>query len=191
MPRTLRRLATALALAAPLAPSPARADEAPPRDPAVAPAALGSNPTRTAIPPRGSSARGDAKSSAAPGWWLGPAGVAGALAVVVGLSLASRRFNLSLPLGAGGSGRDAGLMQVVGHARLGPKQSVYLLRVGRRVLILGAGPGGSPAALGEVTDPAELERLLPARGPARATPGVVARAGRPGAGFDHRIGDDE
>jgi len=65
-----------------------------------------------------------------------------------------------------------------------------LLRVGNRVLIVGAGPQGAPTTLGEVTDPAELARLVPGR-TARPVSDLPAAPTRPSAGFDRRIGDDE
>jgi flagellar biogenesis protein FliO len=46
----------------------------------------------------------------------------------------------------------AGAVQVVGRVGLSPKHSVYLLRVGRRVLVLGAGPQGPPALIAELDD---------------------------------------
>ncbi len=128
-----------------------------------------------------------APSSGQFGWWIGPAGIAAALAVFGGVSLAQKRF---LP------GRDSGPLQVVGRASLSPRQSVYLVRVGGRVLILGSGPQGPPSALGEITDAAELARLAPRR-PARPSPPVAAPANvsvplRPNStGFDRRIGDDD
>ena len=126
------------------------------------------------------------------GWWLGPVGIAGALAVVGGISLAAKRFNLNLGLGGV---RDLGLIGVVGQTRLSPKHAVYLVRVADRVLIVGAGPGGSPSTLGEVIDPGELDRLIPrrtSRTTPAARPGAAPTASRPrSTGFDQRIGDDE
>ena len=46
----------------------------------------------------------------------------------------------------------AGAVQVVGRVGLSPKHSVYLLRVGRRILVLGAGPQGPPALIAELDD---------------------------------------
>jgi flagellar protein FliO/FliZ len=112
------------------------------------------------------------------GWWLGPAGVAAALAVCGGVSVASRRF---LPTG------DSGPIRVIGRSALSPKHSACLLRVGDRVLIVGFGPQGAPSTLGEVTDPAELARLAPRR----PSPTSQAVPARPSTGFDRRIGDDE
>src|SRR6185312_1650201 len=100
---------------------------------------------RVPAPPRSKPSATSSETNG--GWWLGTAGIAAALAVFGGVSVASKRF---LP------SRDSGPFQVVGRSALSPKHSVYLLRVGDRVLILGAGPQGPPSTLGEVTDPAEL-----------------------------------
>jgi flagellar protein FliO/FliZ len=104
------------------------------------------------------------------GWWLGTAGMALALALVGGISLAARR----LPARA-----DAGPLQVVGRVSLSPRHSVVLLRAGDRVLIVGAGTQGPPALLGELTDPDALGRLVPRLGPLAGpesdTPGSSGR----------------
>jgi flagellar biogenesis protein FliO len=134
---------------------------------------------RTPLPPRSQHAQ--ASSDAGGGWWLGSAGIAAALAVFGGLSLASKRF---LP------SRDSGPIRVIGRSALSTKHSACLLRVGDRVLIVGIGPQGPPSTLGEVTDPLELARLVPPR-EARPTPEPRAVPPRPSAGFDRRIGDDE
>lgn len=118
------------------------------------------------------------------GWWLGSVGVAGALAVFGGVSLASKRF---LP------NRDGTSIQVVGRSNLSTKHAVSLVRVGNRVLIVGTGPQGPPSTLGEITDPVELAKLIPRR----STDGPTASTVRPApmmaktTGFDRRIGDDE
>jgi flagellar protein FliO/FliZ len=135
--------------------------------------------SRPLLPPRPT--RGSTSTDPGGGWWLGPVGIAAALAVFGGVSLASKRF---LP------SRDSGPIRVVGRSSLSTKHSACLLRVGDRVLIVGIGPQGPPTTLGEITDPAELARLAPRREP-RATPGPKAAQPRPSAGFDRRIGDDE
>ena len=174
--------------------APAQEPDGPSRDTAVAPASLAfkDRPIRPDSRRNPANPRGEAGSN----WWFGPVGVAGALAVVGGISLASKRFGLNLNLGMT---RDLGPIGLVGQTRLSPKHSVYLVRVGGRVLILGAGAGGSPTSLGEVTDPAELARLIPQR-PARsagpASTSAVRLAGTTrtmttSTGFDQRIGDDE
>ncbi len=133
---------------------------------------------RLPAPPRSRPSSPPGESSN--GWWLVTPGIAAALAVFGGVSLASKRF---LP------SRDTGPIRVVGRSSLSGKHSVYLLRVGDRVLILGTGPQGPPSALGEVTDPVELARLAPRRSPWPGAEPVVSA--RPATGFDRRIGDDE
>ena len=81
-------------------------------------------------------------------WSLAMVGITLALAVCGGTIAVGRRF---LPQGAGVG------MQVVGRVSLSPKHTVYLLRVGRRVLLVGAGPQGSPSLISELDDLAENE----------------------------------
>ena len=165
----------------------ARSPEEPTNDPAIARASLA--PNNQPVPGRsGRSGSAQQKGETRSGWWLGPVGIAAALAVVGGLSLASKRFGWNL-----GMVREVGPLRVVGQTRLSPKQSVYLLRVGDRVLIVGTGPGGPPSPLGEVTDPSELARLIPPRSNPSGTVAVtgVSRPNRSNTGFDRRIGDDE
>jgi Flagellar biosynthesis protein, FliO len=81
-------------------------------------------------------------------WSLVMIGITLALAVSGGIIAAGRRF---LPQGTGVG------MQVVGRVSLSPKHTVYLLRVGRRVLLVGAGPQGSPSLISELDDLAEIE----------------------------------
>ena len=88
-------------------------------------------------------------------WSLAMIGVTLALAVFGGIVVAGRRF-LPQPAGAG--------MQVVGRVSLSPKHTVYMLRVGRRVLLIGAGPQGSPSLISELDDLAEIDgRAAPGR----------------------------
>lgn len=77
------------------------------------------------------------------GWWPGMAGIALALAVVGGIAVVGRRF---------APGPSPGSVQVVGRVSLSPKHSVYMLRVGGRVLLLGAGPQGPPTLITELVD---------------------------------------
>src|SRR5262245_40730725 len=69
------------------------------------------------------------------GCWPGLAGIALVLAVCGGVAAATRRF---LPHAA------TGTVQVVGRVSLSPKHTVYLIRVGGRELLVGAGPQGAP-----------------------------------------------
>lgn len=87
--------------------------------------------------------RGATDSSGSEGWGAGPACLAVVLAICGGLAVAARRFGPRAP---------AAPVQVVGRVSLSPKHSVYLLRVGRRVLVLGAGPQGPPALITELAD---------------------------------------
>ncbi len=171
MTRTrLRRLATAGARAALiLGAAPALADGPPPTAAIRPPSAESRQPVPTRTPRRDPAD----STPGSGGWWVWPAGIAATLAAFGGVSRASKRF---LP------SRDSGPIRVVGRAALSPRQSVYLVRVGDRVLIVGAGTQGAPAILGEVTDPAELTRLAPRR--------PVVGPSRPSPGFDRRIGDD-
>ncbi len=178
--RTPRRFAAPVAwfwaLSFPFWPSPPvvrSADE--PTDPALIRASLDAKELR--VPARGERRGPTTKGQSGTGWWFVPVGITAALAVFGGVSLASKRFGLKLGLPG-----DSGPLRVVGQTRLSPKQSVYLVRVGDRVLILGTGPGGPPTPLGEVSDPAELARLIPGR-TTRATPSTTP--------FDRRIGGDE
>ncbi len=75
-----------------------------------------------------------------------------ALAACGGIAIASRRA---------GQRRSVGAMQVVGRVGLSPKHSVYLLRVGPRVLVIGAGPQGPPALIAELDDLPEEPRPTP------------------------------
>jgi len=117
--------------------NPACADDAAPELSIRGPA----HEQRHAFPP----ARGTGRQTGGTtGWWVGTVGVALALAVFGAISLASRRLN---------PGRSADALAVVGHVSLSPKHTVYLLRAGDRVLIVGAGSQGPPTLLGEWTGP--------------------------------------
>jgi Flagellar biosynthesis protein, FliO len=86
-------------------------------------------------------------------WSLATIGITLALAVCGGIIAAGRRY---LPQGAGGG------VKVIGRVSLSPKHSVYLLEVGRRRLLVGAGPQGAPALISELDDFAEIEANSPA-----------------------------
>jgi len=46
---------------------------------------------------------------------------------------------------------------VVSRTSLSPKHSVYVLRIGRRVLLVGTGPQGAPSLITELDELAEIE----------------------------------
>jgi flagellar protein FliO/FliZ len=99
------------------------------------------------IPPR-EGGRISGTNGGAGTWWLGTAGIALALAAVGAISVAARRAQQA----TGGPGH----FEVVAKVHLNPRHTVYLLRAGERVFIIGTGTQGSPALLGEWTEaPAE------------------------------------
>ena len=79
-------------------------------------------------------------STSSTGFWLGGGGIAAALAVFGGFSLAAKKAKPG----------DSANLRVVGRANLSPRHSVYLLRVGDRTLIVGTGGQGAPSLLGEL-----------------------------------------
>ncbi len=135
MPRPiLRGLAVACVwvLAIALSP-PTHADEA-------KPASLAHHP----ISRQDASVRTGARSTASSGgFWLGTGGIAVALAAFGAISLGAKKLR---------PGSDAGPLKVIGRTSLSPRHSVYLLRAGDRVLIVGTGTQGPPSLLGELTE---------------------------------------
>jgi flagellar protein FliO/FliZ len=133
-------------------------DLAPPRLARATPALEPGAPPARPFPPRGMVVRRTAEQSEGTGtWWLGTGGIALALAICGGLSVATRR-GWRWPQIA-----SAGTLRVVGRTSLSPRHTVHLLSVGGRVLIVGTGPQGAPSLLGELTDPDELQRLVSRR----------------------------
>jgi hypothetical protein len=103
----------------------------------------GSSPARPAGPAWLDRRARKLQGAASDSWWLGMGGMALALAVCGGAAIAARRFSPRV-----GNGH----IQVVGRVGLSPKHTVYLLRVGQRVLLVGTGSQGSPRLLGELDD---------------------------------------
>jgi flagellar biogenesis protein FliO len=87
-------------------------------------------------------------------WW-GMAGITLTLAICGGVYAACRRL---LPQNAAGS------VQVVSRVSLSPKHTVYVLRIGRRALLVGAGPQGAPALITELDDFPDAEPSAPSQG---------------------------
>lgn len=96
-----------------------------------------------------------ASSPATPSAAIGT--VVSSLAVVVGLLLCvawvSRRF---APPGAAPLPQQA--IELLGRQSLGGKQTLQLLRVGNKLLLIALSPGGAQT-LTEITDPVEVEHL--------------------------------
>lgn len=159
--------------------SAAGADRSPPT------VAIGTSesPERALMPPHDAAGRRNgASAQGSGGWWLGTVGIALALALFGGISLATRRY---LPQHASGP------LRVVGRTSLSPKHTVYLLKAGDRVLIVGAGPQGAPSLLGELTDPAEVERYSPAKSAPQPSAPSEPAAGTRAVRFERLVGGDE
>jgi flagellar biogenesis protein FliO len=94
--------------------------------------------------------------------------VVGSLAIVLGLFVVlvwcSRRF---APAGSAQLPKEA--FEILGRSALNPRQQVQLLRLGNKLLLVALTTGGAET-LTEVTDPAEVERLL-----------LLCRRGQPGS----------
>jgi flagellar biogenesis protein FliO len=75
-----------------------------------------------------------------------------------------RRWGKALP------GASGGVIEVVGRAPMSPRSQLILVKLGRRLVLVGAWHGGA-AALSEVTDSQEVAELLAAAGKAPASTG--------------------
>lgn len=80
------------------------------------------------------------------------------IALIFGLQWLVKR--LARP---GGGGGKSGPLDVLWRGSLSPKQQVFLVRMGRRVLLIGSS-GGALTRLCEVTDAEEVTELLSAVG---------------------------
>lgn len=102
------------------------------------------------------------------GWWLGSAGITLVLAVCGAICVAARKYWPQ---------ESAGSLRVVGRVSLSSRHSIFLVRAGERVLLIGTGTQGAPSLLGELT---EAERALDSADPARRRPySPDARTARP------------
>jgi flagellar biogenesis protein FliO len=81
----------------------------------------------------------------------------GALAVVAGLIFAARRL-LRRWAGSAPAGQ-AGPMEVLARASVAPRQQLLLIRLGKRLVLIGSG-GGTMTTLAEVSDEAEVDDLM-------------------------------
>ncbi|MDY6913677.1 MAG: flagellar biosynthetic protein FliO [Planctomycetota bacterium] len=82
-----------------------------------------------------------------------------ALAVVIVLIFLAR-WLLRRVGAVTGTGRSAGLIEVLARSSLSPRHQLFLVRLGQRLILVGAGPQGGLAALTEITDQAEVSRLV-------------------------------
>ena len=120
------------------------------------------------------------------GWWFGTSGIALVLAVCGTVCALARRYRPQ---------DSHGLLRVVGRVSLSPRHSIFMVRAGRRMLLVGTGNQGAPTLLGELYDDDQPDGTT---GPADGL-GQEARDGRPGAtsglrptrGLDVLLGDEE
>lgn len=103
-------------------------------------------PARHPVDRSGTSPRdGASRSGSSSGYWLGLVGIAVVLGGVGACRVGVKRL---IPAGEAGALN----LKVIGRASLSPRHTVYLLRAGDRVLIVGAGSQGAPSLLGELTE---------------------------------------
>lgn len=131
---------------------------------------LGEQPVRAAAAePSGSSAL---PTTASQPQGMDYTRVLAALGIVIGLIFALRwcsRF--VFPAAAGRAGNKA--IEVVSRSALSPKQQVLLLRVGRRLIVVGDS-GAQMNPLCEITDPDEVAALVGQLRDERSPPGARA-----------------
>ena len=110
------------------------------------------------LPPRSSSdieGRRVARKGASDGGWFK---TLGALAVVVA-AIFVVRIVLRRLAGTAGMARRGQPIEVLARATIGARQQVALVRLGRRLVLVGSGPSGM-SPLAEVSDPQEVADLL-------------------------------
>ncbi len=112
--------------------------------------------------PRASLKGAPRSAGASGGFWVGTAGIALALAAFGALSLGARAWR---------PGGEPGPLKVIGRAGLTPRQSVFLLRAGDRVFLVGAGGQGPPSLLGELSQD-EIDAATPAAPARRAAASI-------------------
>jgi|GEM_PF-6880943 len=170
------RVHVAAALAAALlsaAPGTGAAPAAGPASPAARSSAGGAATRALAPRQEGPESRriGESRGAGDLGGWLRTlAAMAGVVALIFIARAVLRRFTP-----AGRPAHRAGPIEVIAHATLGPRQQVWLVRLGTRLVLVGSGPQGAMSALAEVTDTDEAERLM-------AQAAGKGRQQRPGAG---------
>jgi len=137
-----------------------------------------SNPTRPNLARQRSGATTQAKGSQ--GWWLGTAAALVVLAGAGALCLAAR---------GKAAGATASRLQVLGRVHLPPRHALFLVRAGRRTLLIGTGPQGAPSLLGELDDE-ETEPSSESIGARLGAAAAVQRGPRAPARFDVQLGDE-
>lgn len=88
------------------------------------------------------------------GWWRTIGALALVVALIFAVRFAIRRLGLS-----GAAARGADVVRVVWRKNLTPRHQLFLLRMGGRVLLVGAGPGGMDVLM-QTSDEREIRELL-------------------------------
>lgn len=114
--------------------------------------------------------KAEARPGGSSGFWLGAGGIGVALAAFGAVSLAAKRARPS---------SESKTLKVVGRASLSPRHAIHLVRVGDRILIVGTGPQGAPALLGEMDEPVAEAASTAIPRPHGATLQAAGRGGTP------------
>lgn len=122
------------------------------------------------------------------GWWMGSTGLALVLAICGAICLAARKYR---------PGDAAVPLRVVGRVSLASRHSIFMVRVGRRVLLVGTGSQGAPSLLGELYDDDQIDETNDSgagAGGSEPEPRAETSAAAPGfsamRGLDVRLGDE-
>ncbi|HUT60463.1 MAG TPA: flagellar biosynthetic protein FliO [Phycisphaerae bacterium] len=107
------------------------------------------------------------------GWERTVLALAVVVAVVLGLRYLLKRF-----AGPGRITGRGGVIEVLARAAVLPRQHLLLVRMGRRLVLLGSAPGGL-TTLAEITDPEEVAELSDAAQAGGAVESILKR--KPGA----------
>lgn len=112
----------------------------------------------------------------------------GALAVVVTLIFAARWFLRRW--GASGTTNLTGPMEVIAKESVAPRQQLLLIRLGKRLVLIGTG-SGAMSTLAEVTEPAEVDELMQAVKSAKdgSFAGLLTRYAKGGSSANSTPGD--
>ena len=116
--------------------------------------------TKVSGPADSSAGDKNASTGVLNGWWSQWGRTAGALAIVIALILGLRFVLRRLSSSARGSTATAAkAMNVLAKLTPLPRQHLLLVQVGRRLVMVGSGPGGM-SRLCEITDPDEVACLI-------------------------------
>ena len=112
------------------------------------------------------------------GWWLGSTGVALILAVCGAICVAARKFRPQDPTAP---------LRVIGRVSLSPRHSIFMVRAGQRVLLVGTGSQGPPSLLGELFDDDQNEEATGMAGHGTSLEAARITPPRPPASGPHAV----